>query len=152
VAVLGDAAGELVYQLDAAGPHDVVDIALQQHRGVQGHIHPGEQMALAAGMELHAAEPGFDARKARVGEIDGTAAAADLVVHPGHEAGDHRGELMGVALARAGAAAMTSGMRASSMRIESASSTMARAKGRCTRPQARCTARRAGSRSRTPWR
>jgi hypothetical protein len=70
VAVLGDPAGQLVHQLDAAVPHDVVDVAPQQGLGVQGVAQLGLEPQALRREQVPAAQQLLGPPHAAVGEED----------------------------------------------------------------------------------
>ena len=59
-AALGHPAAHLVDQLDAAVADDVVDVAVQQRVGVQGHVDRGQLLDVVVGVQVDAAELRLD--------------------------------------------------------------------------------------------
>ena len=92
VALVGDAAGRLVHELDLPAAHDVVDVALQQVLGVEGVAQLRVERDVLERVEAAAAERRLDARGARLGEGDVVGVLVGVEVAAGHEVAHERGE------------------------------------------------------------
>ena len=66
--------------MDPAVGDDVVDIPVQQHPGVQGHVETAERGCMLAGVEVDAAEFVLSLPGAGVRELDVPSILVDLVV------------------------------------------------------------------------
>ncbi len=100
----GNPAPGLVDQVDRAVPHDVVHVAAEQRMSVQGHVEPGQRLAVLGRVQVDAAERLFGGSGSRTGQGHVTGVFVDLVVlarvKPG---GDPRHLAVGVrAFGRAG--------------------------------------------------
>ena len=123
--VVGHPPGELVDELDTAAAHDVVAVAQEQHRRVQGDVDRGERHVLGRVMERAAPERRLRVAEPGVGERDVPLVLVDAVVDAGLQRADRSGDCGWGTGGAAASPAITSGTRASSIRMKSASSTMA---------------------------
>jgi hypothetical protein len=92
VAVLGDAACHLVDQLDGRAAHDVLDVAPQQHLGVERVAHGRGQVQVLGGDQAAAFERSFDRERAAFGEEDVARVLVELEVRPALEPAHGGGE------------------------------------------------------------
>ena len=104
VAVLHDAAGELVHDLDAPVADEVVDVAAQQGACVQRAVELGEEPVVLLRHQAPAAQGPLHVFVARFRELDVAAVLVGVEVHAGREGRRHlrhldrrRGRRRGVA-------------------------------------------------------
>ena len=120
---LGDAAAGGVDQVHRAVADDVVDVALQQHMGVQRDVDLGQRGAdVLLGVQVDAAELGLELLCAGLGQVDVAAVGVGVVVLARRSARRPAGRSPGAAFSRWVVPASTSGTSASSTSTESASS------------------------------
>ena len=92
VAIRHDPAGELIDDLDAAAPDDVVDVATQEHAGVERAVERREQLDVLGAVKTAATERALDVLDAFLGKLDVAPVFVRVEVDAGYERRDERGE------------------------------------------------------------
>ena len=104
VAVGDDAAGKLVDHADAPVAHEVVDVAPQQHAGVQGAVDLGQERVVRIVVQAGHIELSLDPGEPRLGQLDAAAVLVAVEVDARREPRRHLGEPPRRRLARLGPA------------------------------------------------
>ena len=88
--VVDDTAGELVDHADPPVAHEIVDVATQQHAGMQGTVELGEEREVLGVVQTGDAQIALETRDARLGQLDASTVLVGVEIDTRRQRGDMR--------------------------------------------------------------